>query len=576
MKRRRWKALAVLLVLLATLGIKAWPLMAAGDVALNQQNFPDPNFLALVKQYDKDKDGYLSDAELDAVTSITFYTCDIGSLAGIEYFRKLKVLNCNGNQIQTLDLSQNTELLELYCGTNPLTTLNVSKNLKLRKLFCPNTDLSHLNISHLSELTDLTCYNTELTALDVSQNTKLNNLSCYYTHLTDLDLSNNKNLSSAWVDRQSHENELLSRWNGRSHEFRLTEVLGDKIRNVTDVTIYDEAALPDSAHYDRNTGILTVDPQEKLDFIVYFYDVKSPTLPDKRLKVRVQLLYAEEPVSDLRVKVFRTGHKASYTTGETVALAASAEGGKPPYRYQFYALSSYGMTLTLRDYAYSNTYSWVPVNPDSYEVGVNIKDANGTIVQRENTVMVIKPLKIAVFRAGHKSSYNVGETVALAARAEGGYERYRYQFYVIRSNGTRVILRNYSSSNVFSWKPVTPDTYKVGVNAKDVDQATVVNQEKTVTVTKPFRVAVFRAGYKTEYTAGETVALAARGEGGQAPLQYQFYVYRSNGAKVILKNFNSVNIFNWKPQTPDTYRVCVAIKDASGKVVTRAIYVKVK
>ncbi len=39
---------------------------------------------------------------------------------------------------------------------------------------------------------------------------------------------------------------------------------------------------------------------------------------------------------------------------------------------------------------------------------------------------------------------------------------------------------------------------------------------------------------------------------------------------MILRNYSGVNICSWKPVDPDTYRVCVAIWDAQGKVVTKA------
>ncbi|MDI9498897.1 MAG: hypothetical protein QM270_10510, partial [Bacillota bacterium] len=186
-----------------------------------------------------------------------------------------------------------------------------------------------------------------------------------------------------------------------------------------------------------------------------------------------------------RIAVFRTGTRTSYTVGETVALAARAENGTTPYYYQFYVIRSNGTRVILRDYALSNTYNWNPVTPDTYQVGVNVRDASGEIINQEKTVTVKLPeeeqLRIAVFRAGTKSTYTVGETVALAARAEGGKTPYQYQFYVIRSNGARVILRDYALSNTFNWKPRTPDTYQVGVNVKDA-AGTIVYQEKTVTV----------------------------------------------------------------------------------------------
>jgi hypothetical protein len=48
-------------------------------------------------------------------------------------------MNCGGNPIKTLDLSQNTGLKRLYCWGNQLTALDLSKNVALTDLAC------HLN-----------------------------------------------------------------------------------------------------------------------------------------------------------------------------------------------------------------------------------------------------------------------------------------------------------------------------------------------------------------------------------------------------------------------------------------------
>ena len=48
-------------------------------------------------------------------------------------------VNCGGNPIKTLDVSQNTALKHLYCWGNQLTALDLSKNVALTELAC------HLN-----------------------------------------------------------------------------------------------------------------------------------------------------------------------------------------------------------------------------------------------------------------------------------------------------------------------------------------------------------------------------------------------------------------------------------------------
>jgi hypothetical protein len=276
----------------------------------------------------------------------------------------------------------------------------------------------------------------------------------------------------------------------------------------------------------------------------------------------------------VQIAVFRTGNRTEYTVGETVALAARAELGTSPYRYQFYVVRSNGSKVILRDYAYSNVFNWQPVTADTYQVGVNVKDATGEVVNREETItvkpIVVVPFKIAVMRTGNWLSYKPGDRVALAARAEGGTTPYRYQFYATDSEGTEVILRNYAYSNIFNWRPVTADTYQIGVRVKD-GTGQIVSQDQTVEVldpqAAPLAVAVFRAGYREYYEPGETVALAARAEGGAVPYRYQFYAVNSAGTKIVLRDYAYSNIYRWTPEIPDIYQVCVSVKDGAGTVV---------
>ncbi len=656
MKRKKGIAVIVVLVLLASLILQANPVMAAvGDVAINVMNFPDANFRNFVKQYDTNGDNILQQSERDTVKRMDAGDREIASLVGIEYFSKLTSLLCYDNELQTLDVSNNTELGSLICGNNQLEELDVSRNLKLCSLYCHDNQLWSLDVSRNTELTALVCRNNHITSLDVRQNTKLDYLSCSCNHLSSLDLSRNNNLLTdyVFVYGQTLHHPIYSMWAGGKYQAHIAANSDNNPANISGVRLSDGSPLPASARYDAGSGILTIDPNQKIDKITFDYNVHSPPFPDLRMDVTAevscgfdvhivdidgngtvqadktsgvdpgetvtltitpaagyeldylwvadchsgeltvdnnQFVMPESYVNiaasfkvkepNLHIAVFRTGNHTIYAAGATVALAARAEGGTPPYKYQFYIVRSNGSKVVLRDYAYSNIFKWIPVTPDTYQVGVNVKDSAGTVINQVKSVTITKPLKLAVFRTGNKTSYTAGETVALAARAEDGAAPYRYQFYVVRSNGARVILRRFAYSNVFNWIPVNPDTYQVGVEVFD-RSGSLLSEEKTVKVsapppTVPLSVAVFRTGYKTSYTAGETVALAARGEGGTAPYQYQFYVYRSNGAKVVLKNYSGVNIFNWKPLTPDTYRVCVAIRDARGRVITKAVSVNVK
>ena len=150
-------------------------------VPLNNKCFPDETFRKYLEQFDKDYDGYLGTAERNAVKQIVVWNMDIRNLYGIQFFPNLKYLNCNGNQLTSLDVHENTALEYLSCAENQLTSLDVHQNAALQSLYCYNNQLTSLDVSKNTALEELSCNQNQLSSLDVSQ-----------TAVTTLDASNNK------------------------------------------------------------------------------------------------------------------------------------------------------------------------------------------------------------------------------------------------------------------------------------------------------------------------------------------------------------------------------------------------
>ena len=170
-------------------------------VPLNNKCFPDETFRKYLEQFDKDYDGYLGTAERNAVKQIVVWNMDIRNLKGIEFFPNLKYLNCNGNELTSLDVHENTALEYLSCAENQLTSLDVRQNAALQSLYCYNNQLTSLDVSKNTELVTLACYSNQLSSLDVSQNTALQSLDCSRNNLSSLDVSQNTKLKFLYCDR---------------------------------------------------------------------------------------------------------------------------------------------------------------------------------------------------------------------------------------------------------------------------------------------------------------------------------------------------------------------------------------
>ena len=132
---------------------------------------------------------------VSASTTLTINSAGMTTLAGIGHFASLKELQCESNQLTSLNLSGLPNLVTLYCADNQLTSLNFDGLTGLESLDCGANPLTSLDVSQLTSLKTLYCYSNQLTTLDVSQLTSLTTLKCYSNQLTSLDVSKLTNLT---------------------------------------------------------------------------------------------------------------------------------------------------------------------------------------------------------------------------------------------------------------------------------------------------------------------------------------------------------------------------------------------
>jgi Leucine-rich repeat (LRR) protein len=111
-------------------------------VAINEKNFPDPNFRIYLLNQSYGKDGVLTEDEMLAITELDVALRGIKDLTGIKYFSVLTELDCYYNSLKSLDISYNNALTSLNCGYNSLKSLDVSKNTLLTELDCYGNQIS--------------------------------------------------------------------------------------------------------------------------------------------------------------------------------------------------------------------------------------------------------------------------------------------------------------------------------------------------------------------------------------------------------------------------------------------------
>ena len=144
-------------------------LIAFSFVFAQKTYVPDDKFeQALIDLgYDTTLDDSVLTANISDVTSLDVMDKEISDLTGIEAFTALIVLECDNNQLTSLDMSKNIALKELHCPGNQLTSLNVSKNTALEILNCERNQLTRLDVSNNTVLIDLSCGTNQLTSLNM-------------------------------------------------------------------------------------------------------------------------------------------------------------------------------------------------------------------------------------------------------------------------------------------------------------------------------------------------------------------------------------------------------------------------
>ena len=160
-------------------------------------SIPDNNFEAKLIALGIDSDGLINgqvaSGDVLSVTQLDLVSSNISDLTGIESFPNLTSINCDSNQITTLDASA-TNLTYLSCANNLLTSIVLPTSGTLRHFYCYDNALTSLDVSGQPNLDFIWAFKNQLSTLDVSNNTVLRDLSCQQNNLTTLNLGNNTNL----------------------------------------------------------------------------------------------------------------------------------------------------------------------------------------------------------------------------------------------------------------------------------------------------------------------------------------------------------------------------------------------
>ncbi|PWN68825.1 T9SS C-terminal target domain-containing protein [Chryseobacterium phosphatilyticum] len=199
-------------------------ILAQLSVSAQIINFPDPKFKAKLLTantgnnpfsydlngnatvIDTNNDGEIQISEAHNISKLTLSNTQINDLTGIQSFTNLVYLNLTGNSmLNTVNLSNMTQLKELYSYSNALNILNIQGCNQLGTFFFSNNSGTISNLGFLQNipLKKLSVSaNAHLESADLSNLTALEDI--YFgessnVNFTSLDLSNNINLKKLYI-----------------------------------------------------------------------------------------------------------------------------------------------------------------------------------------------------------------------------------------------------------------------------------------------------------------------------------------------------------------------------------------
>ncbi len=169
--------------------------------------------------------------------------------------------------------------------------------------------------------------------------------------------------------------------------------------------------------------------------------------------------------------------------GSKVKVRCFAEGGSGDYQYAvFYKKSSARVWTRASAYSSKNIVILTPKAAVSYDIRVDVKDTEGTVVSRQMKLTVAKELENTSKLSAESITF--GEKVKVRCFATGGMGDYQYAVYSKKStseNWSR--LRDYDASNIIVMTPKAAVTYDIRVDVRDA-AGKVVSKILTLNVTK--------------------------------------------------------------------------------------------
>ncbi len=259
----------------------------------------------------------------------------------------------------------------------------------------------------------------------------------------------------------------------------------------------------------------------------------------------------------------------SIIRGNKTSVTCKATGGTEPYKYAIYYKQKTSSSWTcVQSYKTSASVVVSPSEAAVYTVRVKVKDADGTIVNKDFELTVKEPdSPLQNTSKVSAEAIAIGKTVTVTCAGTGGKAPYTYAVYYKNENqDSWTTAQNYSTTSSVSIKPKHTGTYRISVKVKD-SKGTVVKKYIDVKVNSASLAGkVTLSSSKIEL--GTKVKAMASATGGTSPYQYAFYYKNENQTSwTTARTYSSTSYVYIQPKHVGKYKICMKTKDSKGTVV---------
>tara|TARA_R110002012_G_scaffold270484_2_gene454896 strand:- start:2850 stop:6635 length:3786 start_codon:yes stop_codon:yes gene_type:complete len=164
---------------------------------------PDANFEQALISLSFDTNGLSGNilrTEAEALTALNVGNSNISSLTGIEGFINLTDLRFANNNISNVDLANLSQLQLISCSGNQLTSLDFSNNPNFTQLYGDNNLINTVTFNNESIVTNFNLRNNPINILDLAGFNNLTQIDVAFSDITNLNFANNILVEDIFID----------------------------------------------------------------------------------------------------------------------------------------------------------------------------------------------------------------------------------------------------------------------------------------------------------------------------------------------------------------------------------------